>query len=45
MELVGIKPRKAQYLVFIASRLEALPGIREAFDAGELPLALDTSRC
>ncbi len=37
MELVGIKPRKAQYLVFIASRLEALPGIREAFDAGELP--------
>jgi len=37
MELVGIKPRKAQYLVFIAGRLEALPGIREAFEAGELP--------
>ena len=37
MELVSIKPRKAQYLVFIASRLEALPGIREAFDSGELP--------
>lgn len=37
MELVGIKPRKAHYLVFIASRLEKLPMIREAFDAGELP--------
>ncbi len=37
MELVGVKPRKAQYLVFIASRLEKLPRIREAFDAGELP--------
>ena len=37
MELIGIKPRKAQYLVFIASRLEKLPRIREAFDAGELP--------
>ena len=36
MELVGIKPRKAQYLVFIASRLEKLPTIREAFDSGEL---------
>jgi hypothetical protein len=36
MELVGIKPRKAQYLVFIASRLEKLPMIREAFDSGEL---------
>ena len=36
MELIGIKPRKAQYLVFIASRLEKLPLIREAFDSGEL---------
>ena len=36
MELVGIKPRKAQYLVFIASRLEKLPTIRESFDSGEL---------
>jgi HNH endonuclease len=36
MELVGIKPRKAQYLVFIASRLEKLPGIRAAFETGEL---------
>ena len=36
MELVGIKPRKAQYLVFIATRLEKLPAIREAFDSGEL---------
>ncbi|GMR23331.1 MAG: hypothetical protein BMS9Abin37_1749 [Acidobacteriota bacterium] len=36
MELVGIKPRKAQYLVFIASRLEKLPKIRAAFDSGEL---------
>lgn len=36
MELIGIKPRKAQYLVFIASRLEKLPRIREAFDSGEL---------
>ena len=36
MELVGIKSRKAQYLVFIASRLESLPKIREAFDSGEL---------
>ena len=36
MELVGIKPRKAQYLVFIASRLEKLPTIREAFDSGKL---------
>ena len=36
MELVGIKPRKAQYLVFIASRLEKLPLIRAAFDSGEL---------
>ena len=33
MELVGIKPRKAQYLVFIASRLEKLPTIREAFES------------
>ena len=38
MELVGIKPRKAQYLVFIASRLESLPRIRAAFDAGDLSL-------
>ena len=37
LELVGIKPRKAQYLVFIASRLEKLPQIRAAFDSGELP--------
>lgn len=36
LELVGIKPRKAHYLVFIASRLGKLPRIREAFDAGEL---------
>ena len=36
MELVGIKPRKAQYLVFIASRLESLPRIRAAFDTGDL---------
>ena len=36
MELVGIKPRKAQYLVFIASRLEKLPTIRKAFDSGTL---------
>jgi len=28
LELIGIKPRKAQYLVFIASRLEKLPRIR-----------------
>ena len=36
LELIGIKPRKAQYLVFIASRLEKLPLIRAAFDSGEL---------
>ena len=36
MELAGIKPRKAQYLVFIASRLAKLPQIRQAFDSGEL---------
>ena len=36
MELVGIKPRKAYYLVFIASRLEDLPAIKEAFDTGKL---------
>ena len=35
-ELVGIKPRKAWYLVFIAERLENLPNIRAAFDAGKL---------
>ena len=36
MELVGIKPRKAWYLVFIAERLENLPAIRAEFDAGKL---------
>jgi hypothetical protein len=36
LELIGIKPRKAHYLVFIASRLQKLPQIREAFDSGEL---------
>ena len=36
MELIGVKPRKARYLVFIASRLESLPGISAAFDAGDL---------
>ena len=36
LELIGIKPRKAQYLVFIASRLEKLPRVQEAFDSGEL---------
>ena len=36
MELVGIKPRKAWYLVFIAERLENLPIIRAEFDAGKL---------
>ena len=37
MELIGVKPRKAQYLVFIADRLEMLPVIAAAFNAGELP--------
>ncbi len=37
MELIGVKPRKAQYLVFIADRLEKLPVIAAAFNAGELP--------
>ena len=36
MELVGIKPRKAQYLAFLAGRLETLPHIRAAFDSGSL---------
>ena len=36
-ELTGLNPRKAQYLVFIADRLEKLPIIAAAFDAGELP--------
>ena len=36
MELIGVKPRKARYLVFIASRLESLPRVREAFDSGAL---------
>jgi hypothetical protein len=35
-EVAEIKPRKAQYLVFIASRLTKLPKIRAAFDSGEL---------
>ena len=33
MQLVGIKPRKAQYLVFIASRLQKLPLIRAQSNA------------
>ncbi len=37
MELIGVKPQKAQYLVFIADRLEKLPVIAAAFNAGELP--------
>ena len=36
MELCGIKPRKARYLVLVAKRLERLPAIRDAFDSGAL---------
>jgi hypothetical protein len=35
-ELIDLNPRKAQYLVFIARRLEKLPAIADAFDSGEI---------
>jgi hypothetical protein len=35
-ELIGITPRKAQYLVFIAHRLLKLPVIAAAFDSGDI---------